>query len=78
MFPALLVSYVVSVLFVKGGYTGLASLADFNVFVARIAVASFAAYLIGQIIDINVFQPASSKSHLVDCPRLLDRCWQPD
>ncbi len=55
MFPALLVSYLVSVLFVDSTFMGLESLADFNVFVARIAVASFAAYLIGQIMDITVF-----------------------
>ncbi|WP_257284390.1 7-cyano-7-deazaguanine/7-aminomethyl-7-deazaguanine transporter [Endozoicomonas sp. SESOKO1] len=55
MFPALLISYLVSVLFVDGTFQGLASLANFNVFVARIAVASFAAYLIGQIMDITVF-----------------------
>ncbi|WP_257294644.1 7-cyano-7-deazaguanine/7-aminomethyl-7-deazaguanine transporter [Endozoicomonas sp. YOMI1] len=52
MFPALLISYLVSVLFVDGIFQGFAS---FNVFVARIAVASFAAYLIGQILDITVF-----------------------
>ncbi|WP_422444079.1 MULTISPECIES: 7-cyano-7-deazaguanine/7-aminomethyl-7-deazaguanine transporter [unclassified Endozoicomonas] len=55
MFPALLISYLVSVMFVDGTFQGLASLASFNAFVARIAVASFAAYLIGQILDITVF-----------------------
>ncbi|WP_299734516.1 7-cyano-7-deazaguanine/7-aminomethyl-7-deazaguanine transporter [uncultured Endozoicomonas sp.] len=55
MFPGLLISYVVSVLFVEGSFMGLGSLAEFNVFVARIAVASFAAYLIGQVMDITVF-----------------------
>ncbi|WP_255471718.1 7-cyano-7-deazaguanine/7-aminomethyl-7-deazaguanine transporter [Endozoicomonas sp. OPT23] len=55
MFPALLISYVVSVLFVDGQFTGLGSLAEFNLFVARIAMASFAAYLIGQLMDITVF-----------------------
>lgn len=55
MFPALLISYLVSVLFVDGTFLGLESLANFNVFVARIAIASFAAYLIGQIMDITVF-----------------------
>ena len=38
-----------------GQFQGLASLTELNLFVARIAVASFAAYLIGQLIDINVF-----------------------
>lgn len=55
MFPALLISYMFSVLFVDGQFQGLASLTELNVFVARIAVASFAAYLIGQLIDISVF-----------------------
>ncbi len=55
MFPALFVSYVVSVLFIDGQFTGLASLTEFNLFIARIAMASFAAYLIGQLLDITVF-----------------------
>lgn len=55
MFPALLISYLASVLFVNGSFQGLDSLASFNVAVARIAVASFAAYLIGQVMDISVF-----------------------
>ena len=55
MFPALLISYLTSVLFVDGTFQGLAGLASFNVAVARIAVASFAAYLIGQVMDITVF-----------------------
>lgn len=55
MFPALMVSYMASVLFVDGRYTGLETLTNFNNFVARIAFASFAAYLIGQIMDITVF-----------------------
>ena len=55
MFPALLISYVFSVLFVDGQFQGLTSLTELNIFVARIAVASFAAYLIGQLIDISVF-----------------------
>ena len=55
MFPALIVSYAVSVLFVQGSFQGIDSLTNFNLFVARIAVASFAAYLIGQLMDITVF-----------------------
>ena len=55
MFPALLISYVFSVLFVDGQFQGLTSLTELNIFVARIAFASFAAYLIGQLIDISVF-----------------------
>lgn len=55
MFPALLISYLFSVMFVDGSFQGLSSLTELNVFVARIAVASFAAYLIGQLMDIAVF-----------------------
>ena len=33
----------------------MAQLAVFNLFVARIAIASFMAYLLGQIMDIHVF-----------------------
>lgn len=55
MFPALLISYVISVMFVDGAFQGIEGLTTFNVFVARIAVASFAAYLIGQLMDITVF-----------------------
>ncbi|MCL6417024.1 7-cyano-7-deazaguanine/7-aminomethyl-7-deazaguanine transporter [Aestuariirhabdus sp. Z084] len=55
MFPALLISYLVSVLFYEGAFQGAESLLEFNSFVARIAFASFAAYLLGQLIDIRVF-----------------------
>ncbi len=53
--PALLVSYLPSVLFNAGEFVGLAQLAQLNLFVARIACASFMAYLLGQILDIFVF-----------------------
>ncbi len=62
MFPALLVSYLVSVLFVDGSFQGVESLNSFNLFVARIAVASFAAYLVGQIMDITVFNRLRSRA----------------
>lgn len=55
MFPALVLSYVFSVLFSEGSWTGWASLATFNTFVGRIALASFAAYAVGQLMDIFVF-----------------------
>lgn len=55
MFPALIISYVISVLFSDGQYQGMASLADFNFFVFRIALASFCAYLFGQLLDVIVF-----------------------
>jgi len=55
MLPALLISYLLSVLFNAGEFLGLAQIAQFNLFVARIACASFMAYLLGQILDISVF-----------------------
>lgn len=55
MIPALLVSYVVSSLFYMGAWQGFAALANFNLFVARIAAASFMAYALGQILDVHVF-----------------------
>ncbi|MGR5281445.1 7-cyano-7-deazaguanine/7-aminomethyl-7-deazaguanine transporter [Photobacterium damselae] len=55
MMPALVISYILSVLFFQGEYQGLAHLGEFNLFVARIAIASFMAYLLGQILDVSVF-----------------------
>lgn len=55
MIPALLVSYLLSVLFFEGAWQGMAGLSEFNLFVARIAIASFMAYMLGQILDVHVF-----------------------
>lgn len=55
MLPALLVSYLIGVLFQQGVFQDLSSIATFNSFVFRIAFASFAAYLFGQLLDIRVF-----------------------
>ncbi|WGW00257.1 7-cyano-7-deazaguanine/7-aminomethyl-7-deazaguanine transporter [Vibrio sp. YMD68] len=55
MLPALAVSYLLSVIFYEGQFQGLSQLSEFNLFVARIAVASFMAYLLGQILDVHVF-----------------------
>ncbi|WP_048307554.1 7-cyano-7-deazaguanine/7-aminomethyl-7-deazaguanine transporter [Halomonas sp. PR-M31] len=55
MLPALVVSYVLSVMFEKEEFRSVAALGDFNLFVARIALASFMAYVIGQLLDIQVF-----------------------
>lgn len=55
MLPALVISYLVGVMFHNGLYQGAAALAEFNSFVFRIAFASFAAYLVGQLMDITVF-----------------------
>lgn len=55
MFPALAVSYGVSTLFSDSQYQGLQALSTFNGFVFRIAVASFSAYVFGQLLDVLVF-----------------------
>ncbi|KDN10216.1 MULTISPECIES: 7-cyano-7-deazaguanine/7-aminomethyl-7-deazaguanine transporter [unclassified Gilliamella] len=55
MIPALLFSYLISVLFFETHWIGLSALTEFNSFVFRIALASFAAYLVGQLMDITVF-----------------------
>lgn len=56
MGPALIVSYVFGVLFQQGAFQGLESLAAANAFVGRIAAASFLAYVLGQLLDIHVFE----------------------
>ncbi|OCF92136.1 hypothetical protein A9G17_02865 [Gilliamella sp. wkB7] len=55
MIPALLFSYLISVLFFETHWVGWSALTQFNSFVFRIALASFAAYLVGQLMDITVF-----------------------
>jgi len=55
MVPALMISYVMGVVFHQGSFQGIDSLSQWNIFVFRIAFASFAAYLIGQLMDITVF-----------------------
>jgi uncharacterized integral membrane protein (TIGR00697 family) len=55
MLPALLASYIVSVLFAEGRFAGWESLQSLNLFVLRIALASLAAYVVGQVIDIHLF-----------------------
>ena len=55
MLPALVLSYLFSVLFQNGAWAGTATLLQFNTFVFRIAFASFSAYVVGQILDIFVF-----------------------
>ena len=55
MLPALLVSYVVSILFQEGTFRGVAALLEFNSFILRISLASFTAYAVGQLADIQVF-----------------------
>jgi uncharacterized integral membrane protein (TIGR00697 family) len=55
MLPALVASYGVSVLFQDATFQGINALGEFNLFVARISLASFLAYVLGQVLDIQVF-----------------------
>ncbi|MDW6002667.1 7-cyano-7-deazaguanine/7-aminomethyl-7-deazaguanine transporter [Vibrio mangrovi] len=55
MLPALVVSYLLSVMFFEGHFQGTDPLTHLNWFVARIAIASFMAYLLGQVLDVQVF-----------------------
>ncbi|MBU1296757.1 MAG: 7-cyano-7-deazaguanine/7-aminomethyl-7-deazaguanine transporter [Gammaproteobacteria bacterium] len=55
MIPSLIVSYVLSVVFAQGEFQGFGALSSLNTFVGRIAIASLMAYLLGQVLDIQVF-----------------------
>lgn len=60
--PALAISYTISVLFFEGRFQGFSELAGFNTFVFRIALASFIAYGVGQLIDIVIFDRLRKKA----------------
>lgn len=55
MLPALVISYYFSVVFAEGQFVGHGQLLEFNLFVFRVVLASFSAYVIGQLLDIQVF-----------------------
>lgn len=55
MIPALLISYLISTLFYQGSWQGISALTEFNLVVARIAIASFMAYGMGQTLDVQIF-----------------------
>ncbi|HBQ3453510.1 TPA: 7-cyano-7-deazaguanine/7-aminomethyl-7-deazaguanine transporter [Klebsiella variicola subsp. variicola] len=63
MVPALVISYGISALFYMGEWQGFAALGTFNLFVARIAIASFMAYALGQILDVHVFNRLRQSHH---------------
>ncbi|EIY5049679.1 7-cyano-7-deazaguanine/7-aminomethyl-7-deazaguanine transporter [Klebsiella quasipneumoniae] len=63
MVPALVISYAISALFYMGEWQGFAALVTFNLFVARIAIASFMAYALGQILDVHVFNRLRQSRH---------------
>ncbi|KQN64066.1 7-cyano-7-deazaguanine/7-aminomethyl-7-deazaguanine transporter [Erwinia sp. E602] len=55
MIPALFISYAISSLWYQGEWQGVQAFSEVNLFVARIACASFMAYALGQILDVQVF-----------------------
>ncbi len=61
MIPAIIISYVFSVVFFKTEFQGFSKLFELNTFVARIALASFLAYVFGQLMDIFVFSRLRQK-----------------
>ncbi|GKO90280.1 TPA: 7-cyano-7-deazaguanine/7-aminomethyl-7-deazaguanine transporter [Klebsiella quasipneumoniae] len=63
MVPALVISYAISALFYMGEWQDFAALGTFNLFVARIAIASFMAYALGQILDVHVFNRLRQSRH---------------
>ena len=63
MVPALAISYGISALFYMGEWQGFAALGTFNLFVARIAIASSMAYALGQILDVHVFNRLRQSRH---------------
>ena len=63
MVPALVIAYAISAQFYMGEWQGFAALGTFNLFVARIAIASFMAYALGQILDVHVFNRLRQSRH---------------
>ena len=55
MLPALILSYTISIVFFEGTFQGFGGFSTLNIFVFRIAVASFIAYVAGQLLDVSVF-----------------------
>lgn len=55
MIPTLFISYCLLTLFYQGEWRQLAALKNVNVVAARIACACFLAYMLGQLLDIRVF-----------------------
>lgn len=68
LFPALILSYLISVLFIDGTFTSIVEIFNFNSFVARIIAASFLAYAIGQFLDISVFNKLRTNQFWILAP----------
>ena len=50
-----------------GSWQGFEALTHFNLFVARIAAASFMAYALGQILDVHVFNRLRQNHRWCSC-----------
>jgi len=74
MLPALLASYLVSVVFQDTQFQGFAAVLAFNGFVFRIALASFLAYLCGQMFDIHVFDRLRQRGYWWVAPGAAATC----
>jgi len=74
MLPALLASYLVSVIFQEAQFQGLMAVLAFNGFVFRIALASFLAYLCGQMFDIQVFDRLRQRGYWWVAPSVAATC----
>lgn len=81
MLPALVVSYVVGVLFHEGRFNGWEALQSFNGFVFRIALASFAAYVLASCWTFRSSTASARKAipggWLRRLRRCSARCWTP-
>lgn len=62
MLPALVASYIVGVWFHAGRFNGFAALGHFESLVFRVAFASYAAYVLGQLLDVFVFDRVRRRS----------------
>ncbi|HEX7326668.1 MAG TPA: 7-cyano-7-deazaguanine/7-aminomethyl-7-deazaguanine transporter [Rhodanobacteraceae bacterium] len=62
MLPALIASYMVGVWFHAGHFNGFDALGSFNSVVFRVAFASYAAYVLGQLMDVFVFDKVRRRS----------------
>ena len=70
MIPALALSYAIGAVFADGGFVGWQALKTFDLFVFRIALASFSAYAIGQLLDVIAFNRLRQKSQWWAAPAM--------
>ena len=76
MLPALIVSYIVSVVFSDGQYQGLSALSEFNMFVSVLRSPA-SVLMFRTIIRCVSIQPLTPIKNMVDCPEQLHDIWFP-